>query len=100
VGLFDQPNQRQQSSSVSDPLFAFSGTGSLARLGAAIPVIYADRTTNPDGGVYRRDPAMIYSSIRTELGSQQLTRVSLLAVGRLGQVALGELQLDDQPLSN
>jgi hypothetical protein len=100
VGLFDQPQRQQSASSVSDPLFAFSGSGSLARLNSPIPIIYGNKDINPDGGVYRRDPALIYSSIKTELGSQKLTRVSLLAVGRLGRVELGGLQLDDQPLSN
>jgi hypothetical protein len=102
VGLFDQPQQQQQTPtrSAADPIFAFSGTGNLGKLGDPIPVIYCNSTTNPSGGIYRRDPIVIHSAIRSRQGSQRLIRLSLLAVGRLGSVITTSLQLDDQPLSN
>jgi hypothetical protein len=102
AGLFDRPQQQQQqpTRSTSDPIFAFSGVGNLGQLGQPIPVIYCNSTTNPDGGVYRRDPIVIHSAIRSRQGSQRLIRLSLLAVGRLGSVNSTLLQLDDQPLTN
>jgi hypothetical protein len=100
VGMFDGPGGSGPTGAPGEPLFAFGGAGSLAKLNSPIPIIYANKDVNPSGGIYRRDPALIHSAIRTELGAQKLIRVSLLAYGRLGRVNAGELQLDDQPLAN
>jgi hypothetical protein len=97
VGLFSGPGQREApTKSTSDPLFRFSGVGSLALLNNPIPVIYGNRTNNPSGGVYLRDPAMIWSKIYSRQGGQYLERLSLLAVGVLGSVSTSTLLIDDQ----
>lgn len=97
VGLFSQPDRPADNQSVADPTARFSGTGQLGQLGQPIPMIYGNRDINPDGGIYRRDPIVIYSRIYTLLGLQYIDRLAILAIGVLGRVNIAGLLLNDQP---
>jgi hypothetical protein len=97
VGLFSGPQQREPpTKSTTDPLFRFSGVGSLALLNTAIPVIYGNRTNNPVGGVLLRDPPTIWAKIYSRQGGQYLERLSLLSAAPLGSVSISGLLIDDQ----
>jgi hypothetical protein len=101
AGLFDNGNAAAAPTKTADlTLYQFSGVGGLLVLGTPIPKIYGNRSNNPDGGVYLNDPGQLYTRVTSSRGSRFLDQVFLLGTGRLGEVNLQGLQLDDKPLSD
>jgi hypothetical protein len=101
TSLFDGGDTRNEAvKSTTDPIYNFSGAGSLIELNAPIPKIYGNRSINPDGGVILRDPGLIYSRVINKQGSRYLQQLFVLSYGPLGEVNQGGLLLDDKPRSD
>jgi hypothetical protein len=100
ASLFDGPGKSGSSTTTTDPLFRFSGVGSLATLNTAIPKIYGNRSINPFGGVLLRDPPRIFTRVASRQGARRLQTLAILSYGQLGQVDTQGLRLDDKPMGD
>lgn len=88
-------------------VFGFGGNFGLVQLNSPVAAIYCNNDTNSytntdgvfEGGLYLESGA-IYTRIAPTTGTQVLTKLSVLAGGRLGEVNLTGMLLDLQPRSN
>jgi hypothetical protein len=96
-GIFGEGGRDQAVQTTTDPIYNFTGGGSLIELGSPVPKVYGNRSINPEGGIYLRDPGQIYSRVISRQGSRYLRQMFVLAYGQLGEVNQAGLLIDDKP---
>lgn len=93
------PGQAQTREQRFSPRFGFNSAQQLAKYGDTVPVVYTDRTTNPNGGV-RIAGALLWSAVRSFGSNQFLQMLMLLAGGAIRAIDPNKSAFGQTPVTN
>lgn len=79
--------------------YGFDSVAALPSIGGPIPLIYCDRSTNPNGGVLTAG-FVVNSRVETRQGVQKLYQLTVLGYGQFGAIDEASMTINDQPRSN
>ena len=79
--------------------FGFDSAPTVLPLGGVIPMIFCNRSINPNGGL-RASGAVVYSRVDTLGGVQRLITLYVLGLGEIGEINEPGLILANQPRTN
>lgn len=96
--------QRQTREQRFSPRFGFNSTQEIAKYGDVVPLVYTDRTVNPNGGV-RISGALLWSAVQSYGSNQLLQMLLMLAGGAIKSIdptktAFGQTGVDDLTFQN
>lgn len=97
--LFGGKSEKQKNTTTSKAAtsYGFNSAPSLVPLGGSIPVIYTNRSQNPNGG-YRTSGSLINSRVETYRNTQTFYGMYHLSYGEIGGINLSKTLLNDQLL--
>ena len=93
------PGQAQNREQRFSPRFGFNSAQQLAKYGDTVPLVYTDRTTNPNGGV-RIAGALLWSAVRSFGSSQFLQMLMLLAGGPVRAIDPNKAAFGQTPVTD
>jgi hypothetical protein len=79
--------------------FGFDSAPTVLPLGGVVPMIFCNRSINPNGGI-RASGAVVYSRVDTLGGVQRLLTLYVLGLGQIGEIDEPGLILANQPRTN
>jgi hypothetical protein len=99
--LFGSKKKEEEKKDTKAPAqaYGFDSVTALPAIGGPIPLIYCDRTTNPNGGVLTAG-FVVNSRVETRKGVQKLYQLTVLGYGQLGAIDEASMTINDQPRNN
>lgn len=91
--------EQEQKENKSIQSHGFDGLAALPAIGGAMPLIYCNRTINPNGGI-RISGSTVHTRVETSANSQKLYQLNVFGYRQIGSVDVSSTLINDQPIDN